>query len=76
MWSRDGGGKSYSDRRSKRLDALRIRRKAVVKSHVRVFPAGPIYARGLALTNAIDDLAGGLLGDRTVFHAKPHALNT
>ena len=55
------------------LEALRLCRKAVIDSHVRVFPSGPIYKRCCALTEAIDDLAGELCGDRTVFHAEPHS---
>ena len=50
------------------LEALRQCRKAIIASHRVLHPWSPTYQLGHEVTEAIDDLAGELTGDRRFFH--------
>ncbi len=52
------------------LEALRRCRDAVIESHRHLHPWSPTYRVGAPVIEAIDELAGQLTGDRTIFHAR------
>ena len=52
------------------LKVLRQCRVAIIESGRHLHPWSPTYLAGRAVIEAIDDLAGELTGDRTIFHAR------
>ena len=56
------------------LEAIRVCRSACIDASAKSRPCdNPVYAAIRGVTEAIDELAGTLSGDRTLFHTKGHS---